>query len=141
MHLEVYPVSILVFECIQFPYFFYNLPSFKVSLCCVSSSCVYLCSVSSFYEITYKRDFHLQVHFDGKIRWSFGGVLTTSCDIDLTLYPFDKQHCAVEVESWQYEKAKVKLSLINGTAINLDTAEPDPQWILDGAEVNCVKKL
>ena len=94
------------------------------------------CSVSNFYEYTYRRDFHLQVHYDGWVRWSFGGVVTTSCDIDLSLYPFDHQHCPVVVESWQYEKAKVRLRLVPGTVLDTDNADPDPQWILEEADVS-----
>ena len=84
-------------------------------------------SVSRFYEVTYKRDFHLRIYHNGTIRWSFGGIITTSCDIDLTYYPFDQQHCAIELESWQYNKELLTLELYPGKSVNLDTADDDPQ--------------
>ncbi len=31
------------------------------------------------------------VAHDGKVHWEPGGVFTTSCDIDITYFPFDKQ--------------------------------------------------
>ena len=91
--------------------------------------------MSRFYEFTYKRDFHLLINHDGDIRWSFGGILTTSCDIDLSFYPFDNQHCDIEIESWQYEKNKIQLDLYPGNPVNLDTAGDDPQWVLKEATV------
>ena len=104
---------------------------------CWSLYDLYFFSVSRFYEVTYKRDFHLQIEHTGKIRWSFGGILTTSCDIDLSFYPFDHQHCSIELESWQYPKDKLMLELYQNDPVNLAAADDDPQWILKGGSVRC----
>ena len=109
-----------------------------VSCCCPCHAFyVYMFfSVSNFYEITYKRDFHLKIEHTGRIRWSFGGILTTSCDIDLTYYPFDEQMCDIELESWQYEQHKVQLYPFVDTPVDLGTLDDDPQWILENATVS-----
>ena len=93
-------------------------------------------SVSRFYEVTYKRDFHLQIQHSGNIRWSFGGIFTTSCDIDLSFYPFDHQYCSIELESWQYPKDKLMLELYPVQPVNLAGADDDPQWVLKGGSVS-----
>lgn len=39
------------------------------------------------------------VQATGDIEWFTAGVLTTSCNLDLTLYPFDNQTCFLHIEA------------------------------------------
>ena len=42
------------------------------------------------------------VAFDGKMHWEPGGIFTTTCDIDITFFPFDLQRCEIIVGAWAY---------------------------------------
>ncbi len=39
---------------------------------------------------------------DGKIHWEPGGVFSTTCDMDITFFPFDLQTCDIIVGTWAY---------------------------------------
>eukprot|EP00111_Clytia_hemisphaerica_P021602 TCONS_00063528-protein len=44
----------------------------------------------------------LVLHFDGSIQWFAPTIIQTSCHIDPSLYPFDRQNCSVILGSWTH---------------------------------------
>ena len=70
---------------------------------------MYVHSAGQFFDEHYFELFRAQVHHTGLVKWSFGGVMETSCDIDGTLFPFDSQSCTISVESWAYSEAFIDL--------------------------------
>ena len=41
--------------------------------------------------------------------WVHGGPIHVSCDLDISLFPFDKQNCYFIMESWAYNYEEIKL--------------------------------
>ena len=71
-------------------------------------------SADEFYDISYSRDFRVDIRSDGRVLWSFGGNFNTACTLDMTYYPFDMQQCDIDVENWAYTNESVHLyHLIN----------------------------
>ena len=52
---------------------------------------------------------------DGKVHWEPGGIFTTTCDIDITYFPFDSQECSVIVGAWAYYTQRMNLT--NATSV------------------------
>ncbi|XP_060568613.1 neuronal acetylcholine receptor subunit alpha-3-like [Ruditapes philippinarum] len=62
---------------------------------------------------------------DGLIAWYPHEVFETSCDIDMTYYPYDVQTCEIQFMSWSY--AKIKLTAYPELVLESDY-EPNPKW-------------
>ncbi|XP_048775587.2 acetylcholine receptor subunit beta-type unc-29-like [Ostrea edulis] len=53
----------------------------------------------------------IEIKSNGFILWSPGDIYETSCDIDTTFYPFDKQTCIITLTTRGYSKDKLNLEL------------------------------
>ncbi len=51
----------------------------------------------------------------GKVHWEPGGVFTTTCDIDITYFPFDSQACPIEIGAWAYTSSRMNLTNITSS--------------------------
>ncbi|PVD21669.1 hypothetical protein C0Q70_17468 [Pomacea canaliculata] len=70
------------------------------------------------------------VHIDsyGWIVWQPTGVFLTSCDIDVTYYPFDTQVCSIVFTSALSTSSELAISIYNETPIDMKTFSPDGIW-------------
>ena len=50
---------------------------------------------------------------NGKIHWEPGGVFSTTCDIDITYFPFDTQECPIVIGAWAYVITRMNLTSVN----------------------------
>ena len=66
-------------------------------------------SASRFFESHYFELFRVHVNHTGRVRWWIGGIMDTSCGLDVTLFPFDSQSCSIVVRSWAHSEAHVDL--------------------------------
>ena len=41
----------------------------------------------------------------GRIHWEPGGIFSTTCDMDITFFPFDIQKCSIVVGTWAYYRS------------------------------------
>ena len=74
----------------------------------------------------YKR-FRAGIDHDGSVQWVPGGKFITSCQLDITLYPFDSQCCEMDFVDWTYDGRFV--NLVNGTKeISLDVYKKHGEW-------------
>ena len=64
------------------------------------------------------------VLYDGSVLWLPGGVYKTSCDIDVTYYPFDSQTCSVVLSTLVSRDFEISLyaSVTEATSLSLFTA-------------------
>ena len=87
----------------------------------------YVCSAKSIYnELFYKR-FRVSVTHEGLVNWVPGGKFITSCQLDITFYPFDDQTCNIDLVDWAYHGLQVKL--INGSdRVGLDAYTHSGEW-------------
>ncbi|XP_025078016.1 neuronal acetylcholine receptor subunit alpha-10-like isoform X2 [Pomacea canaliculata] len=52
---------------------------------------------------------------DGTVSWPPPAKLRSSCQVDITYFPFDWQRCTLKFGSWSYDKAQV--DLLNKTSV------------------------
>ena len=69
------------------------------------------------------------VHYDGAIFWSPPTRLRSSCKVDITYFPFDRQHCKLKFGSWSYPKLQVDLVALSDT-VELSAYTTNGEWIL-----------
>ena len=74
------------------------------------------------------------MRYDGEITWSFGGNLATTCALDMTYYPFDRQKCTLELENWSYDGSHVNL-VYKHDHIDLDNYQQNGLWLLEKTSV------
>nr|XP_022328211.1 acetylcholine receptor subunit delta-like [Crassostrea virginica] len=52
----------------------------------------------------------IKIDKDGTVTWTPGNVYETSCDIDTTFYPFDKQTCSIVLTTRGYTSKELELA-------------------------------
>ncbi|CAF1521493.1 unnamed protein product [Adineta ricciae] len=61
-----------------------------------------------------KLQYPISVVCTGNVRWSYQEKLVSFCEIDVRNFPFDRQHCSIQLQSSVYDSSQVKLrSLYN----------------------------
>ncbi|KAK2140692.1 hypothetical protein LSH36_1277g00009 [Paralvinella palmiformis] len=84
-------------------------------------------SADAIYDDQADRKFRAGVDHDGEIQWVPGGKFITSCQLDITLYPFDYQQCELDFVDWTYDGRFV--NLLNGTnTVGLDVYKKHGEW-------------
>ncbi|XP_059832288.1 neuronal acetylcholine receptor subunit beta-3-like [Hypanus sabinus] len=53
------------------------------------------------------------VKYNGTVRWAPPASYKSSCTIDVTFFPFDKQNCSMKFGSWTYDGGLVDLILVD----------------------------
>ncbi|CAG2223637.1 unnamed protein product [Mytilus edulis] len=74
-------------------------------------------------------DIQLRIQYDGEVRWEPPAILSTSCDMDVTFFPYDIQTCEVELASWGFPSTAVNLSFLK-THVNLNNYRTNGEWDL-----------
>lgn len=46
----------------------------------------------------------------GKLHWEPGGIFSTTCDIDISFFPFDTQRCPIKIGAWAYYSQRMNLT-------------------------------
>ncbi|XP_062566987.1 neuronal acetylcholine receptor subunit alpha-6-like [Saccostrea cucullata] len=55
--------------------------------------------------------YYLFVDYDGTVYWYPYMVFESSCDIDISHYPFDKQSCKISFKTWSYSRWEINLTV------------------------------
>ncbi|KAK0044105.1 neuronal acetylcholine receptor subunit alpha-6 [Biomphalaria pfeifferi] len=71
----------------------------------------------------------LRVDASGKVTWNPPALLTVSCTMDITYFPFDTQTCALQVTSFGYTKQELSI-FVYGSGVVLSYFSPDGEWRL-----------
>ncbi|XP_062621707.1 neuronal acetylcholine receptor subunit alpha-6-like [Saccostrea cucullata] len=74
-------------------------------------------------------DIMIRYKDDGAAEWYTGDYLETSCDIDVTHFPFDRQVCTIEMIPWNYRQRELQV-IISKNEVNLDNYTENGEWIL-----------
>ena len=92
-------------------------------------------SAENIFDVESHDQYLVHISSDGSAVWAPGGVFFTSCQLDMTLYPFDHQTCDLVFGSWMY--SNVSLQLRNGSnRIGLNKYSRDGEWELTSTEVS-----
>ena len=88
-----------------------------------------ICSVNYGYDISVDDNlpFRVTINSNGVINWDPFLSLVTSCDMDLTYFPFDKQTCEIRFTNWMYGAARLINVTIDNT-VNMDYYSPNGLW-------------
>ncbi|XP_041363070.1 neuronal acetylcholine receptor subunit alpha-5-like isoform X2 [Gigantopelta aegis] len=75
------------------------------------------------------RDASCVVSYTGSILWMPQAVYRSSCEIDVSSFPFDVQTCKLKFGSWTYDGTKVDLEVF-GQQVQIDLTEyvPSNAW-------------
>ncbi|KAK2164106.1 hypothetical protein LSH36_68g00000, partial [Paralvinella palmiformis] len=87
-------------------------------------------SAKAIYDEVFFKRFRVRVTSDGIVNWVPGGKFVTSCQLDITLYPFDDQECHIDLVDWAYHGLQVQL--LNGSdTIGLDAYTESGEWEIE----------
>ena len=69
----------------------------------------------------------------GEILWVPPYVFTTTCKMDISLYPFDSQDCEIKFGSWTYNGFKVDIQMKSEEGMDISSYAVNKEWELSGA--------
>ncbi|XP_056267959.1 neuronal acetylcholine receptor subunit alpha-3-like [Pseudoliparis swirei] len=97
------------------------------------------------FQVDDKTKAHLR--HNGDVTWIPPAIFKSSCEIDVTYFPFDYQNCTMKFGSWTYDKAKIDLVLV-GSAVNLQDFWESGEWTIIDApgykhdvKYNCCEEI
>ena len=56
---------------------------------------------------TQRDNYLIDVKSDGAVMWMFPDILRSYCRVDIKYFPFDRQNCSLELQSWSRSKHEV----------------------------------
>jgi nicotinic acetylcholine receptor len=56
---------------------------------------------------TQRDNYLIDVASDGTVTWMFPDILRSYCRVDIKYFPFDRQNCTLELQSWARNKQEV----------------------------------
>ncbi|XP_033749091.1 acetylcholine receptor subunit alpha-1-B-like [Pecten maximus] len=74
-------------------------------------------------------DLPILYYSNGTARWMVGEVMDTTCDVDVTYFPFDKQTCKLEFAAWGYTSSQLTFQ---ATQENIDFTQfsENVEWLI-----------
>ncbi|XP_064636777.1 neuronal acetylcholine receptor subunit alpha-10-like isoform X2 [Lineus longissimus] len=81
-----------------------------------------------------KREVMAVVQHTGGVLWIPPAIYKSSCKIDITHFPFDKQSCLLKFGSWTYDGFKLDIDFFDGKAmVDLSDYVESNEWTVLGA--------
>ena len=82
-------------------------------------------------RIQEKRDANALVYSSGIVYWLPQSVIKSSCNINITMFPYDIQECKLVWGSWTYETRRLNLTYYNNlTQMALEDFIDNPEWAI-----------
>lgn len=80
------------------------------------------------------------MYANGEILWIPRSLFSSTCAIDLNIFPFDRQNCSLSFGSWAYDSNQIDMEFYdNVLTIDLNDYEPSKEWTIDKSELRSVK--
>ena len=80
----------------------------------------------------YEREQHREyvaVFSDGTVKWIPSSIYKSSCQVDMSQFPFDTQTCFFKFGSWTYDGLKLNLTFLNNNrSIDFGEFVPSSEW-------------
>lgn len=91
-------------------------------------------------RLEYKREALLVVYSNGEILWIPRSLFSSTCAIDLNIFPFDTQNCSLSFGSWAYDNTQIDMEFYdNVTEIDLNDYEPSKEWNVEKEKLRSIK--
>ncbi|XP_067936881.1 CHRNA7-FAM7A fusion protein-like [Watersipora subatra] len=91
-------------------------------------------NASIYHTSMIKNEFRCVVYSDGSVLWVPGGTYHTTCELDISKFPFDKQTCYLHLTNWAYNIAEMNLVRYSEKIV-LDSYNPSAEWNLTDTSV------
>ncbi|RUS89880.1 hypothetical protein EGW08_002321 [Elysia chlorotica] len=78
----------------------------------------------------------LSVMSDGSVDWAPGSIFPASCKLDLTKYPFDQQHCQIEMLAMNFNATEL-LFQPTSNFVGMNFFTENGQWDITNMSVSC----
>ncbi|OWF41132.1 neuronal acetylcholine receptor subunit beta-3-like [Mizuhopecten yessoensis] len=75
---------------------------------------------------------------NGEVEWFPGDSFVVTCEVDITYYPFDTQHCSLVFEIWDAPTSEVILQT-SSEPVDVNFFEENGEWTLTKVEVGIPK--
>ncbi|OWF50205.1 acetylcholine receptor subunit beta-type lev-1-like [Mizuhopecten yessoensis] len=79
-------------------------------------------------------DMPLSIYYTGVVLWSPPGTISSTCNADVTYYPFDLQTCLLRFMPWGYTTAEIQINAISST-LSLSIFSQNPTWELTSTKL------
>lgn len=91
-----------------------------------------MCFSSADVRLQERRDALCIVTHNGSVTWIPQGIYMSTCNIDVTTFPFDKQNCSLKFGSWAYTGSKLHLEFLDSKSRMLtdDYFVPNKAWVV-----------
>lgn len=88
-----------------------------------------------------RRDALCIVSHDGNVTWIPQGIYMSTCNLDVTTFPFDEQKCSLKFGSWTYDGTKLDLNFLDDShMLTKDYFVPNKAWtVIEAPGVRNVK--
>ncbi|XP_060064752.1 neuronal acetylcholine receptor subunit alpha-6-like [Ylistrum balloti] len=74
-------------------------------------------------------DLPILYFYNATARWMVGEVMDTTCDVDVTFFPFDKQICKLEFAAWGYTSNQLTFQTIQEN-IDFSRFSENVEWVI-----------
>ena len=71
--------------------------------------------------------YRVQIYANGDIIWIPGVKFRTSCKVDLTRFPFDRQTCYINITSWLYTIEYINFN-VTTAEVDIEHLESNGEW-------------
>ena len=86
------------------------------------------------------RDYPVTVDSNGNVAWLTPRLLQTSCTLDMTYFPWDRQNCSLHFTSWTHDNNELELSSYNSGA-DIGNYLQNGEWELLGVPAESYSAL
>ncbi|GFN84029.1 neuronal acetylcholine receptor subunit alpha-3 [Plakobranchus ocellatus] len=76
------------------------------------------------------KDMPVRIHYDGIVEWNPSSIFQTSCDLDVTYYPFDTQVCSVIMSTKMSTFEDIRIITDSNSPISMAEYSPGGTWDL-----------
>ncbi|XP_033731030.1 neuronal acetylcholine receptor subunit beta-4-like [Pecten maximus] len=86
-------------------------------------------------SVLYDENLFLRVSHTGRVGLDYPRIFHTTCNVDVTSFPFDTQICVLELTSWAYTIQELDLEHLL-PEVNARLLSPNGEWSYIGSSIN-----